>query len=310
MMLVNSAGVIVAFNDDFVGLDSDIIFTPPTTATFRLIVHSFATASAGFTDVLLSVNGGPPTKLGTSTEFAGTHVMTDWNPGITYDTAGGNGDTVLLVRTGAFVGASLAFNDDVVGTPGFPFMGILNSSVTAPTSPPVRVADNSATKAIVGSFSQFTEGQTTLCQAFRSWTSPLLSPPRDAPRPAPLPNTPEMAQYNQEYAKLKPKLIEMGPDERDRAILEMQRRILPEAEIRTFAAPVSFATAAYVRAQKEYLARVKAREKELAGLEHEQRAKILTEMKEETMGRALLRVEPDYGLALELEQNAQPTKQP
>ena len=100
MLLVNSAGVIVAFNDDFVGLGLDFIFMPPTTATFRLIVHSFATASAGFTTVMLSVNGGSPTSLGTATEFAGTHVMTDWSPGITYDTAGGNGDTVLLVRTG------------------------------------------------------------------------------------------------------------------------------------------------------------------------------------------------------------------
>jgi len=310
MMLVNSAGVIVAFNDDFVGLDSDIIFTPPTTATFRLIVHSFATASAGFTNVMLSVNGASPTSLGIATEFAGTHVMTDWSPGITYDTAGGNGDTVLLVRTGAFVGATLAFNDDVVGTPGFPFMGRLNSSVIAPASPPIGVSDNVSTKAIVGSFSQFTEGQTTLCQVFRPWMSPALSPPHDAPRPAPLPNTPEMAQYHDEYAKLKSKLVEMGPDERDRAILELQRRILPESEIRTFAAPVSFATAAYVRAQKEYLERVRAREKELAVMEHDQRAKVLTEMKEETVGRALLKVEPDYGLPLETEQSAPPAKRP
>jgi hypothetical protein len=48
---------------------------------------------------------------------------------------------VLLVRAGAFVGAALAFNDDVVGTPGFRFMGTLNSSVIAPASPLIDVSD-------------------------------------------------------------------------------------------------------------------------------------------------------------------------
>jgi len=283
MMLVNSAGVIVAFNDDFVGLDSDIIFTPPTTATFRLIVHSFATASAGFTNVMLSVNGASPTSLGIATEFAGTHVMTDWSPGITYDTAGGNGDTVLLVRTGAFVGATLAFNDDVVGHTRLPIYGPIQLLSDCARQPTDRCQRQREHKSHCGLLLAVHRGQTTLCQVFRPWMSPALSPPHDAPRPAPLPNTPEMAQYHDEYAKLKSKLVEMGPDERDRAILELQRRILPESEIRTFAAPVSFATAAYVRAQKEYLERVRTRDKELVAMEHDQRAKVLTEMKEETL---------------------------
>jgi hypothetical protein len=300
--LVSSSGTVVAFNDDFIGLDSDIIFTPATTGTFRLIVHSFSTPAAGFTNVMLSVNGAAPTPLGAATKFAGTHILTDWNSGIRFDTAGGNGDTVLILRNGRTRGATLLFNDDLgaisrIFSPGL--QGALNSSITPNFSAHGGLTDNTATDAIVGSFSVNTEGETVLCQLFRSWMSPLLSPPRDTAKPSPMPVTSAMTRYLAEYAEQKPKLVEMAPDERDAAILALQRNLLSEPEIRTISAPASLATAAYIRAQNAYLARVKAREGELTKLGHDERAAELDKMKAETMGRALLQVEPDYGVSID-----------
>ena len=243
-LVAPSSGAIVAFNDDFIGLDSDFIFQPSKTGVFRLIVHSFSTASAGFTNVMLSVNGAAPTALAASTKFGGTHVLTDWNSGIRFDTAGGNGDTVLILRSGRGVGATLLFNDDLGSNRTFSaaFQGALNSTITPAFSGHGGLVDNSDTDAIVGSFSQNTEGETALCQIFRSWMSPLLSPPRDAPKPSPIPATPQMKQYLSEYEALKPKLIEMSPDER---------------------------------------------------------AAVLEKMKAATIGRAMLQVEPDYGVTID-----------
>ena len=263
-----------------------------------MIVHSFSTATAGSTTILFSVNSAPPIVVAPSVRFGGTRVLTDWNDGIRFDTAGGNGDTVLLLFSGSSIGSTLQFNDDV-GSPVLPFQGAFSSSITPTVSGHGGSFDNSGTKAIVGSFSARTEGQTTLCQSFRSWMLPLLSPPGGAPTPAPVPDTPEMKQYIREYGDLKPKLVNIPPDERDRAILELQRRVLPETQIRTISAPASYATAAYIRAQNQYLARAREREPELAKLDHDERAAELEKMKAETVGRALLQVEPDYGIPLD-----------
>lgn len=305
MLIISPSGTVAGFNDDFVGLDADIVFTPPVTGAYRLIVFAAATATPGFTNVLFSVNGGPPTTLAAAVKFGGTRVLTDWNPGIRFVTAGGNGDTVLLLfGGGSAIGSPVAFNDDVVTPPSIPGipMGPLNSSITPSFSAHGGATDNPGTSAVVGSFSPAVEGETSLCQLFRSWMDPLLSPPHAAPRPAPVPNTPTMTRYLKEYLDLKPKLVQMNEKDRERAILELQRRILPEEEIRLFSAPVSFPTAAYVRAQDEYLARVHEREGELSKLGHAERAATLEKMKAETVGRALLQVQPDYGIPLEGDQ--------
>jgi hypothetical protein len=306
MMLVSPTGTIVAFNDDFVGLDSDILFTPTTTGTFRLIVHSFSTPSSGFRNVLFSVGGAAPTTLGAARRFGGTHALADWVAGTRFVTAGTSGDAVLLVLSGTGVGSQALFNDDVGSSSGpLPFpagmMSTLDASITPPFSAHGGVNDNVSTRLIVGSFSSNTEGSTVACQLFRSWISPLLSPPGDAPTRAPVPNTPEMKQYLKEYSQMKARLTRMDPDERDRATLALQRRILPESQIRLLAAPASFPTAAYTRAQDQYLARVHARENELANLDHEQRSAVLEKMKAELVGRVLLQVEPDYGIPWQID---------
>jgi hypothetical protein len=304
MWLINPSGRIAAFNDDFVGLDSDIVFQAPASGNFRLIIHAFATPSAGFTTVLHSVNGGPPGILATNAKFAGTKILTDWNSGIRFETAGtSQADPVLLLFEGTSNNSALTFSDDLVGARGVAQTAL--DSRIFPTAPSNGLlTDDASSFAILGAFSQFTEGEKVLCQSFRSWMSPLMSPPRDVAKPAPRIDTPEMHKYELEYLRLKPKFVEMKPDERDAAILKLQRDTLPESQIRTLSAPPSFATAAFVAAQNAYLENVKRQEKELIAMNPSERSKALTKMKAETMGRALLKVEPDYGIPLEVTENA------
>jgi hypothetical protein len=274
MHIVNvKDSVIAASNDDFIGLDPHIVFRPQETALFVLIIHSYSTATAGWTDVMLSINSGTPVALATRAKFGGTKVLTDWNAGITFETAGGWGDKYLILRAGN----RMFFNDDGAGFP--------NSRITPPFSLHGGSTASGAA-AYVGSFSEFTEGRTALCQYYRSWMQPLLSPPGMGPTPTPFPTSREMAGFVQEYEQLKPALQGLDADERDAQILELQRRLLPESQIRQFASTPSLATAGFVEAQERFLAQYRETEPQLDAMEADARSDVLERMKIDIVERA------------------------
>ena len=72
---------IVAFNDDYTGLASEIIYTPPETGTHRLVIRAFTTSTPGLCDLYQGVDGAEPTLLESNVMFGGTYVWVRWKRG-------------------------------------------------------------------------------------------------------------------------------------------------------------------------------------------------------------------------------------
>ena len=77
---------IVAFNDDYTGLASEIIHTPTVTDTYRLVIRAYATATPGFCDVYQGVDGAAPSLLDSNVTFGGTYVRVRWKQGEWFET--------------------------------------------------------------------------------------------------------------------------------------------------------------------------------------------------------------------------------
>src|SRR5439155_16656188 len=77
---------IVAFNDDYIGLASEIIYMPPAADTYRLVIRAYATATPGFCDVYRGVDGAPPSLLDSNVMFGGTYVWVRWKLGEWFET--------------------------------------------------------------------------------------------------------------------------------------------------------------------------------------------------------------------------------
>ena len=72
---------IVAFNDDYTGLASEIIYTPTDTDSYRLIIRAYSTATPGVCDVYEGAGGAQPTQLDSNVYFGGTYVSVRWKQG-------------------------------------------------------------------------------------------------------------------------------------------------------------------------------------------------------------------------------------
>jgi hypothetical protein len=83
----------------------------------------------------------------------------------------------------------------------------------------------------------------------------------------------------------KPSLDELSPDERDQRVLELQRRMLSEEEIRRQVAPIRPVSTELIRRQEIFVERCTRMEKDLAHMSYDERAAKLAHVKRETMGR-------------------------
>jgi hypothetical protein len=123
---------IVAFNDDYTGLASEIIYTPTAADTYRLVIRAYATATPGFCDVYRGVGGAAPSLLDSNVMFGGTYVSVRWKPGEWFETGlatlsfsadgfGGGGPAadpyLFLIYPDSAVGSKLYWNDDGAGFP-------------------------------------------------------------------------------------------------------------------------------------------------------------------------------------------------
>jgi hypothetical protein len=275
---------IVAFNDDYTGLASEIIFTAKATDTYLLVIRAYATATPGFCDVFQGVDGAPPSLLESRVYFGGTYVRVRWKQGEWFETGVGTLNFVsngleyieqvsdpfmFLIYPEHAVGSKLYWNDDGAGS--------LQSKIEPPTGGTGTV--------ILGSYSVFSEGDCRLALVGQSYKAPWMSPAPWAAVPDEAPHTPSAMKYMEELRRQKPALEELSPDKRDERVLELQRRTLPRAETRRQLAHISAGKSELVRRQERFAERFAQMERDLDQMAYEERAAKLVDLKRETMGR-------------------------
>ncbi len=288
---------IVAFNDDYVGLASEIIYTPMVTGTYKLVIRAFTTSTPGVCDLYQGVNGAPPSLLESNVTFAGTYVWVRWKQGEWFETGRGLvidlGGEVNVGNVGALpgdgsdpfmfliypehaVGSKMYWNDDGAGS--------LQSKIEPPTGGTGTV--------ILGAYSRYTGGECRLALVGESYKAPWMSPGPWAFEVEPAAPTPTVQKYMEHLGRQKPALDELSPDERDQRVLELQRRMLSEEEIRRQLAPIPAASTELVSRQEIFLDRYRQMEKELEQMPYDERGTKLAQLKRETMGREYSEPEP------------------
>jgi|Tabmets5t2r1_1033131.scaffolds.fasta_scaffold04871_4 hypothetical protein len=267
MYIVDPNNDIVAYNDDYTGLASEIIYTPNTTAQCRLIIRAYTTKTPGYCDLYRGIDGAPPSLVESDVLFFGVRVNAQWNQGDVLETTNSTGDPYLYLITG-----NKLYTDDDSG-PG------LNSRFVTPT------AGNGI--AILGSYSRTTEGQCDLC--LTPAQGPISLAPVLSPTPSPQERryavgSREMERFIANLKESKDALEELEPNRRDRRVVELQERVLSEEERRMQVAPMPQATPDFVRLQENYLQRYRELEPELETLSYDERSQRLAELKRQMVG--------------------------
>jgi hypothetical protein len=310
---------IVAFNDDYIGLASEIIYNTPPAAdisrlapdddytgrasdadlgsdviyrepvadTYRLVIRAYSTATPGFCDVYQGVDGAPPALLDSNVMFGGTYVRVRWKLGEWFETGldtlyfgtvsdgigGGGGPAgdpfLFLIYPEHAVGSKMYWDDDGAG---FPDAAIVPESGGTGT-------------VILGSYSRYTSGECHLALVGESFKAPWMSPAPWAFAAEQVPRTRSVTKYLEESKRQKPALNKLSPGERDQRVLELQRSMLSEEEIRRQLAPMPTVSTELVRRQEIFLERHGQMERDLMQMSYDERAAKLAELKRETMGR-------------------------
>jgi hypothetical protein len=325
---------IVAFNDDYVGYASEIIYTPPAADitrlapdddytgrasdtglgsdviyrepvadTYRLVIRAFTTATPGFCDVYQGVDGAPPALLDSNVMFGGTYVWVRWKLGEWFETGsvrdvvidldgdpftgtisgggssgsgssggGSSGDGsdpyLFLIYPESAVGSKMYWDDDGAGFPNSAIVPEFGGTGTV----------------ILGSYSRYTSGRCRLALVGQSYKAPWMSPAPWSFGGESVAGTPTVTKYLEELERQKPALNELNPNERDQRVLELQRTMLSEEEIRRQAAPMPAVSTELVRRQQILLDRHGEMERDLAQMSYDERAARLAHVKRETMG--------------------------
>jgi hypothetical protein len=278
---------IVAFNDDYTGYASEIIYTPNVAGIHKLVIRAFTTSTPGYCDLYQGVGGAAPSLLASDVMFGGTYIWVRWKLGEWFETGlntiyfttnglglggggSGAGDPYLfLIYPESRVGSKMYWNDDGAGS--------LNSKIEPP-------AGGTGTL-ILGSYSRYTDGMCALALVGQSYKAPWMSPAPWASVAEPVPHTPTVTKYVEELKRQKPDLEKLSPEERDQQVLKLQRRMLSEEEIRQQRAPMPAVSTELVRRQGLFAERYQQMEKDLAQMSYGERSAELARVKRETMGR-------------------------
>ena len=274
MHIVDPNGTILAENDDFNGLASQIIFTPATNTAATLIIRPFTTKTPGACVLEKGLDGNPPTPVDTNVSFNGLTGSVQFNAGDVFSTAFSTGDPMLFLRTGNV----MLIDDDGAD----PIFGKLNAKIVAPTG--------GRGTLIVGSSSLTSEGACNL------YLEPAAGPisirldmserrdkfgrrPQDEPK-----GSPQMERYIAKLRESKEMLEALEPSEREQKVIELQEQFLTEDERRPLILPAPQAAADFVTLQRLYLERYREIERELEGLPYEERAARVSALKTHIMG--------------------------
>lgn len=281
---------IVAYNDDYTGLASEIIYTPTATDTYRLVIRAYTTSTPGVCDLFQGVSGAPPTQLEGNITFAGTFVRVRWKQGEWFETgrpvvvnSGGfsvNTGTVgslsgdgpdpylFLIYPNSAVGSKMYLDDDGAGFP--------DSKIVPP--------DGGSGTVILGSYARYTGGECRLAIVGQSYKAPWMSPGPWAFVAEPVSRTPSVAKYMEELHRQKRAFSKLSPDERDKRVLALQRELLSEEEVRLQLPRRRAVEPELVRRQETFEDGFKQMEEELAQLSYDERTARLAQVKRETMG--------------------------
>jgi hypothetical protein len=138
---------------------------------------------------------------------------------------------------------------------------------------------------ILGAFSRYTGGECRLALVGESYKAAWMSPAPWATFAEQVPPTPTVTKYLEELKRRKPGLEKLSPDERDREVLELQRSMLSEEEIRRQLPRMPSVSTEFVSRQKIFTERYRRMEKDLEQLSYDERAAKLAQVKRATMGR-------------------------
>jgi hypothetical protein len=262
MYIVDQNRTIVAFNDDYSGLASEIFYTPSVTGVYFLIIRAFDTDRPGYCDLYRGVGGAPLSLVERDVYFWGVRHIRQWNQGDVLETTNSGGDPYLLIITpSSSVGSKMYFG------PGIDDAGAgLNSRFVAPS------ADSGLV--ILGSYSRPTEGNCDLCQDPSEGISERMYTPGSR----------EMQRFTSELMESKEMLEALEPAERDRRMTELRERMLSEEERRLQSMPTPETTSDSVRLVDNYLDRCKELEPELEGLSETDRSERLAALKRRMVG--------------------------
>jgi hypothetical protein len=278
---------IVAFNDDYTGLASEIIYTPAATDTYRLVIRAYTTSTPGVCDLYQGTAGAPPVLLESNVTFAGTYVRVRWKQGEWFETgrplvvnAGGfsvntgvvSGDAsdpyLFLIYPDSAVGSKMYLDDDGAGFP--------DSKIVPP--------DGGTGTVIMGAYSRYTGGECRLALVGQSYKAPWMSPAPWSFSAEPAPRSSAVAKYMEELERQKRALSKLSPHERDEHVLELQRATLTEEEIRRQLPRLRAVSPELVRRQDTFLERSTQLERDLEPLPYDERGARLAQLKRETMG--------------------------
>lgn len=273
---------IVAFNDDYTGLASEIIYTPTDTDSYRLIIRAYSTATPGVCDVYEGAGGAQPTQLDSNVYFGGTYVSVRWKQGEWFETGvgtlyfsagiGSSGSAsdpyLFLIYPDRTVGGKMYWDDDGAGS--------LQSKIVPP--------DGGTGVVILGSYARYTDGDCRLALVGQSYKAPWMSPAPWASVPEPAAPTPSAAKYTKELQRQKRSLSKLSQDERDQRVLALQRELLPEEEVRRQLPHRRAVDPELVRRQKIFLEGWSEMEKDLDEVAYDERGAKLAHLKREALG--------------------------
>jgi hypothetical protein len=270
MYIVNQNRDIVAFNDDYTGLASEIFYTPSVTGQYTLVIRAYDTTRPGYCDLYRGVSGAPPGLVERDVLYFGVRHFAQWNQGDVIETTNSSGDPYLLLITGGRMYFGFGIDDAGAG---------LNSRFVTPTAGSGLV--------ILGSYSRATEGNCDLCQDPSEgpiFLTPDIAFDASASERRDAPGSREMRQFTTQLKENKEDLEALEPAERDRRVADLQERTLSEEERRMQTALPPQAPPDSVRLLENYLERYKELEPELEGLSYTDRSQRLTELKRRMVG--------------------------
>ena len=268
---------IVARNDDYNGLASEIFYTADSSQTYTLVIRARTTATPGYCDIFGRVAGGSFLRVDRDALFFGVRHPAQWNAeGQVFETTNSTGDPYLIFIIGDFAGGDMYFGPGVddAGT------GLNSKFVTpAPSGP-----GTASGLIILGSYSRWTEGNCDLCTPdLDGAASHGPSRPGRSEREHDAESLP-MRRFTAAMKEQKEDLESLEPGERDKRVAELRQSTLSEEERRLQTVPVPQATPDLPRGYADYLRRYKDLAPELKDLSYIERSQKLAALKERTVG--------------------------
>jgi len=258
-MYLVRGNTIVAKNDDYNGLASLIAYVPTVSGVYSLIIRAYSKYTSGTCDVYQSVGGGSPSRIDNDVNFGGYTVSAHWKADERILTRNATGDTFLYIIHG-----NTMLRDDDSGdglcssiSPGYEGYGLV----------------------VVGSYSRYTEGFTSLCNYYQSYLdNPGSQNEVDDPK---IVISKAMAKFQTELIKEKASLEELSDKEREARVLKLRNSILSKKDIRQLVAPKIRAPKEFTVASERYGKLLKAAKPKLKRLSHSKRAAEMAKIERE-----------------------------